>query len=97
VRPARLPAGVANPQPVYPYASRIRGEQGRVVLQVAVDPAGRVVDVAVTGSSGHAALDREAERTVRRWRFDPARLGDMPVFSSTSVGITFNLEGERRW
>jgi protein TonB len=89
------PSGAQNPSPQYPPASRRRGEQGRVTLLVQVDPAGRVADLSVVTSSGFAALDREAERTVRLWRFEPARQEGRPVFSAVSVGITFRLEGER--
>jgi TonB family protein len=56
-----------------------------------------VVDLSVLDSSGHAALDREAERTVRGWQFEPATQGGSPVFSTVTVAITFRLEGTRRW
>jgi protein TonB len=68
-----------------------------VRLLVQVDAAGRVVDLSVLDSSGHAALDREAERTVRGWQFEPATQGGSPVFSTVTVAITFRLEGTRRW
>jgi protein TonB len=97
VVPPRPSAGASNPSPDYPTASRRRGEQGRVTLLVQVEPSGRVRDLAVTGSSGYPALDAEAERTVRRWRFEPGMQDGRPVFSTVTVGITFRLEGERRW
>jgi protein TonB len=93
----RPSTSAANPSPTYPVASRRRGEQGRVTLLVQVDPSGRVLDLAVLGSSGHAALDEEAARTVRRWRFEPATQDGRAVFSTATVNITFRLEGERRW
>jgi len=96
VVPPRPAAGAANRSPEYPQASRIRGEQGRVTLLVQVDPAGEVLDLAILGSSGHAALDQAAARTVRGWRFQPATQGGRPVFSTTTLGITFRLDGERR-
>jgi protein TonB len=91
------PAVTGNPSPEYPLASRRRGEQGRVILLVQVDPAGRVLDLAVVTSSGFPALDREAERTVRRWRFQPATQEGRAVPSTVPVNITFRLEGESRW
>jgi protein TonB len=97
VVPPRPSASAANPSPSYPLASRRRGEEGRVTLLVQVDPSGRVLDLAVLGSSGHPALDEEAARTVRRWRFEPATQDGLAVFSTATVGITFRLEGERRW
>ncbi len=97
VVPPRPLAGASNPAPGYPYASRIRGEQGRVTLLVQVDPAGRVVDLSVLASSGFPALDEVALRTVRGWRFQPATQGGEAVFSTAPVSITFRLEGDRRW
>jgi protein TonB len=85
-------AGVSNPSPDYPRASRLRGEQGRVTLLVQVGLDGRVTDLAVLGSSGHEALDRAAEAAVRRWQFEPATQQGRPVFSTTTVNIMFRLE-----
>jgi protein TonB len=89
------PSAAQNPSPRYPPASRRRGEQGRVILLVQVDPAGRVADLSVVTSSGFVALDQEAQRTVRLWRFEPARQEGRPVFSAVSLSITFRLEGEQ--
>lgn len=67
-----LPAAVTavrNPAPDYPVVARRRGEEGRVVLLVDVDPDGNPASVTVATGSGHAALDDAAVRAVRRWRF----------------------------
>nr|WP_281419514.1 energy transducer TonB [Falsiroseomonas tokyonensis] len=90
-------AGAANPPPEYPYASRLRNERGRVTLRVEIDATGRVVDVQVLTSAGFPALDESAIRAVRGWRFEPAQRDGVPVFSTTAIGITFQLEGDRRW
>ncbi len=50
----------------YPGMARRRGWQGRVVLDFAVRPDGRISDVRVAQSSGHQVLDRSAVRTLRR-------------------------------
>lgn len=97
VVPARPVSGASNRPPDYPHSSRLRGEQGRVSLLVQVDMAGRVTEVSVLGSSGFPALDRAAEEAVRRWRFEPATQDGRPVFATATVGITFRIEGERRW
>jgi protein TonB len=97
VVPARPLSGASNPAPDYPTASRLRGEQGRVSLLVQVDTNGRVMGVSVFASSGFPALDRAAEEAVRRWRFAPGTQDGRPVFATATVGITFRLEGERRW
>lgn len=97
VVPARPNPGAANAPPEYPYASRIRNEQGRVTLRLDVDALGSVTDVRVLTSSGYPALDQAAIQAVRLWRFEPALRDGQPVFSSVSLGLTFQLEGDRRW
>ena len=55
------------------------------------------MDLSVLGSSGHAALDAEAERTVRGWKFEAATQDGSPVFSTVTVGVTFRLQGRAQW
>ena len=76
-----------NPPPRYPSLARRRGEEGRVLLRLTVNAAGRVEAVSVARSSGHDLLDQEAQRTVARWRFQPPREKRMVA----QVPITFRL------
>jgi TonB family protein len=85
-----------NRRPNYPEASRRRGEQGVVRVELLVDPNGRVVDVRVLESSGFGALDAEAVKTVRDWRFRPAQRGGLPVAGSITTAVHFRLETARR-
>jgi protein TonB len=87
-------AGFANPRPRYPWLSRQKGEQGRVILRVAVDEAGRPTEVAVAASSGHGRLDRAAAAAVRRWRFEPARRAGRAVPGAVDVPVMFRLSDE---
>jgi len=57
--------------PLYPMASRKKGESGTVILTVRLDSQGRVHEVSVRSSSGFPALDNSALAAVRAWRFDP--------------------------
>jgi protein TonB len=81
-----------NPPPIYPVLSRRLGEQGRVVLRVLVDPAGRAQEIQVRGSSGHARLDDAALQAVRRWKFLPARRGAEAVAAWVLIPISFRLD-----
>ena len=85
-----------NRRPTYPEASRRRGEQGVVRVELLVDPNGRVVDVRLLESSGFSALDAEAVKTVRDWRFRPAQRGGLPVAGSITTAVHFRLETARR-
>ncbi len=89
--PRPLAGPGTHPRPRYPYAARLRGEQGRVVLRVEVDAAGAVRAVSIEASSGSRRLDRAALRAVRRWRFAPATAGGRPVPGEVLVPITFRL------
>jgi len=80
-----------NPKPEYPFAARNRGYQGRVVLRVDVLPNGTAGGVELTTSSGYDSLDAAALRTVRHWRFVPARRNGQPVAAAVTVPVLFKL------
>lgn len=82
-----------NPPPAYPPMSRRRGEQGVVLLAVAVSAAGAAERVELRQGSGHARLDEAALRAVAGWRFVPARRGDQAVPAQVLVPIEFRLNG----
>lgn len=82
-----------NPAPSYPAISRRMREEGKVTLRVLVTPHGTAESVEVKTSSGAARnLIEAASRTVRQWRFVPARRGDTAVQSWVLVPIIFKLE-----
>lgn len=81
-----------NPPPPYPPLARRMGEEGKVVLRVAVTPQGSASEVQIHTSSGSARLDESAQRTVRNWKFIPAKQGDTAVPSWVLVPIIFKLE-----
>ena len=82
-----------NPAPVYPPLSRRMHEEGKVILRVLVNPAGRADDVQVRTSSGFGRLDDTARDTVRQWKFVPAKRGSEPVSAWVLIPISFKLEG----
>ena len=94
--PPEAVGAARNRRPNYPEASRRRGEQGVVRVELLVDPNGRVVDVRVLESSGFSALDAEAVQTVRDWRFRPAQRAGVPVAGSITTAVHFRLETARR-
>ena len=81
-----------NPAPPYPALSKRMGEEGKVVLRVSVSPQGTADSVEIRTSSGSPRLDESAQKTVRNWKFVPARRGDAPVQSWVLVPIIFKLE-----
>jgi protein TonB len=81
-----------NPAPAYPLPSRKSGEQGRVILRVLVNPAGRADSVEVRSSSGYWRLDDAASETVRSWKFVPAKHGADAVPAWVLIPVSFRLE-----
>jgi len=81
-----------NPAPPYPPLSRRMGEEGKVILRVSVTPAGTAESVEIKTSSGSQRLDESAQKTVRTWKFIPAKRGSEAVQSFVLVPIIFKLE-----
>lgn len=81
-----------NPAPSYPPLSRRMGEEGKVILRVSVSPQGTAESVEIKASSGSPRLDESAQKTVRSWKFIPAKRGDLAVQSWVLVPIIFKLE-----
>ena len=71
VRPAPLPAltPIDMPSASASWFGASEAASGRVVLHLAIDGRGRVKRASIAESSGHAALDDRAVRTVLGWRF----------------------------
>jgi protein TonB len=82
-----------NPRPGYPALSRRLREEGQVTLRVLVSPDGQPAQVELRNSSGSERLDRAAREAVARWRFVPARRGDIAIESWVLVPIVFKLQG----
>ena len=89
--PIARDARLNNPEPQYPYESRRRGEEGRVILNVRVTAEGTAASVEVDKSSGYRRLDMTARKTVSRWKFIPARQNNLAVEASANVTIIFKL------
>lgn len=85
------PGYAENPKPIYPVEARERGYQGEVLLRVEVLSNGKVGQIEVKRSSGHEVLDQSALATVKKWRFIPARKGDVPIPFWVNIPIKFEL------
>lgn len=80
-----------NPAPTYPALARRMGEEGKVVLRVFVEPAGRPSQIEIKTSSGSQRLDQAAQDAVWRWKFVAAKRGEEAVGAWVLVPIVFNL------
>jgi periplasmic protein TonB len=75
----------------YPDAARQRGEEGRAVLRFSVARSGRVIDFAVTSSSGYPDLDQSVEEMMRGATLPPFPAGLPQQDMQVSVTIRFSL------
>ena len=78
--------------PSYPASARRLGIQGTARLRVQVLADGRVGEIIVERSAGHADLDRAATDAVRQWHFEPARRGTEPVATWVLLPVQFQLK-----
>ena len=71
----------------YPREAQQRGTEGDVVMRIMVDSDGSVVKVDVLSDPGQG-LGAAAVRAMRAFRFNPGKLGGVPVATT----ITFKLQ-----
>jgi TonB family protein len=90
--------GVTRPQliassrvdPVYPPVARKARQSCRVILQVTIEPTGRVGDVKVLQETRtKAGFGEAAVAAVKQWRYEPARQDGKPVAVNQTVVINF--------
>ena len=85
-------AYLENPAPSYPLISRRVGEEGKVILRVWVEASGLPKKVEIQSSSGFERLDQSARNTVSRYKFIPAKRGEVAISAWVLVPILFNLK-----
>jgi hypothetical protein len=78
------PAVVTATEAVYPLQSVV---SGTVVFEVSLDDAAKITDIRVV--RGIASLTEPAERSVRQWTFQAAKLNGKPVSSKIVVAFSF--------
>ncbi|MEI6890867.1 MAG: TonB family protein [Pontiella sp.] len=82
------------PPPQYPRISRIRNEEGKVILLVQVLSSGEAGTVRIISPSQHKRLDAAAVKAVQKATFIPALQFGQPVDSELELTYTFTLTDE---
>jgi periplasmic protein TonB len=85
------PLGGYQVKPRYPEWARKAGIEGITVLKLRILENGKVDQVLIEQSAGHPDLDREAADAVKKWLFEPARLGKQPVAVWVLLPVKFKL------
>lgn len=82
-----------NRAPEYPRVSRLRGEEGRVVVSVVIAKDGtRIAPARAKLSSGFENLDRAAVASVETWSFSPLEHSER---LDLEIPFVFRLEEKR--
>jgi TonB family protein len=81
--------------PVYPRIARETGWEGTVLVRVSVQPDESPDFIKVRKSSRHPVLDHAAVDAIKRWRFLPAKDGNIPIRSIVEIPINFDLKTTR--
>lgn len=85
------PKFLGGPAPEYPQAEAAKGLGGDVVLDLLLSPGGEVRQYEVVESPSKA-LTSAAWQSLRRGRFEAARVGKYAVWSWLRVTTSFNLD-----
>jgi protein TonB len=86
------PLGGYQVRPRYPESARRAGVQGTTLLKLRVLENGRVGDVMIEQSAGHRDLDNAAAEAVKKWLFEPARMGKEAVAVWVLLPVKFELQ-----
>lgn len=85
-----LPRVTFQARPQYPWIMRASGMRGDVIVDFVVDIEGRVRNAFVHRSL-NPAFDDPALEAVKKWRFEPGRIGAVPTNTHMQVPIRFEL------
>ncbi|HUE90044.1 MAG TPA: M56 family metallopeptidase [Vicinamibacterales bacterium] len=83
----RSPRKVKDARPIYPLDAREAGVQGVVIVELRIEPDGRVGATRVLRSI--PLLDQAALDAVQQWEFEPTRLNGAPVAVVMTVTVQF--------
>ncbi len=86
------PTILSSPKPRYPRVARESGWEGTVVLRMLIGKSGTPDQIRIRKSSGYPILDRSAQETAQRWKFMPAKDGNIPVAKWVDIPIKFDLD-----
>lgn len=77
--------------PEYPKASRMRRQEGTVLLEVKLGTQGEQLQVVLLKSSGFPLLDRSALKAVKGWQFLPQEINGQGVNHVVRIPVRFEL------
>lgn len=85
----REPKKIVDAPPLYPPLAVAARKEGVVIMEAVIDERGHVVRVKVLRSE--PLLDEAAVGAVRRWRYTPTLLNNVPVPVLMTITVRFSL------
>ncbi len=79
----------SNPTPIYPHVSRLKNEEGRVVLKVKLN-SDKKLEIRIDRSSGYKNLDLAAIDAVKKWKI-PTNLEEKLTSKEIEIPFLFKL------
>jgi protein TonB len=80
-----------NPKPPYPRRSKLRGEEGTVIVRLYIDVDGSASNAEIAVSSGYVLLDRAGLQAASHWKYVPGKRDGVPVPMWGTVPVKFEL------
>jgi protein TonB len=77
-----------SPSPVPDLSQLPRGKQGDVIVDITIDPTGKVADLQILQALGYG-VDGKVADTVKTWMFHPATRDGVPVASVQELHFHF--------
>lgn len=77
--------------PQYPSRARDEGIEGRVTARLLIDENGNVISVRIIKEPRHWGFGSAVVEAARRWKFEPAKLNNLPVKVWATQVIEFKL------
>ncbi len=90
--PGTPPQAIKRVNPEYPWALRLNGNKGDVVLEFVVDSTGEVRNPSIVQST-HPEFEAPAIEALLKWKFKPAIVDGRPVNTRMRQPIHFDLLG----
>ena len=91
----QLPQLLRYIEPDYPEEAITKGIEGVVILKILIDREGKVAMVKILNNGGFHQFGRAASRVVKRWRFEAAKIMNMPVAVWCIQNIRFELKNNK--
>jgi len=86
-----MPRVISEFRSAYPKLAKEKGVEGKVVVEILIDNQGRVRKATLIDGPGFG-LNEAALESIKKFKFDPAKIGDQSVAVVIRYGINFVLE-----